>query len=179
MIALVAPLLLAVVQPLPAPNDRHAGERASQCIYYYRLQTTFVPGGSAACEADGYGLEFMRAHWAEISDLEHKKQEQMDQRLAHAREVQAAKAHAAELKDPCFAMILDGGAGPDGGQALCDLAGFNRVYVTRFAQREQRMAARAEADRSAVQRKRWVGWGAAIAVVAGVIAVVLRTRKRA
>jgi len=178
MIVLVAPLLMAVVQPLPAPNDRHAGERASQCIYYFRLQTTFVPGGSAACEADGYGLDFMRAHWEEVAELEHKKQEQIDAKIAHARDVAAAKARASELRGPCFDMILDGGPGPDGGQALCDLAGFNKVYVTRFASREHRLAARAEADRSVVRRKRWIELGAAAALIAVVLAVVLRARKR-
>ena len=123
MPALLFALALTVASPMPAPGDVKAQEQASQCIYYYRLQIPFSPGGSAACEAAGYSLEFMRLHAAEVADLEQKRQDKLNADLAHGREVAAARARAPELQGPCEAMILDGGPGPDGGQALCDMAG--------------------------------------------------------
>ena len=133
---------LSAVAPLPAPGQAGAGQLASGCIYYYRLQTTGVPGGSAACEAAGYGLDFMRAHWKDIEALEAKRKAEVEAEVQRGRAGAAARAEAASLRGPCEAMILDGGPGPDGGQALCDLAGFTRVRVARRAARARMAASR-------------------------------------
>jgi hypothetical protein len=174
MPALLFAVALATVSPMPAPNDVKAQEQASQCIYYYRLQLPFSPGGSAACEAKGYGLEFMREHAAEVAELERKRQAKLDADLAHGREVAAVRARATELQGPCEAMILDGGPGPDGGQALCDMAGFPRVLVVRRAERAARLQRAQEAER----RRNGVRWGAAVVAALLVGAGAWRWRRR-
>jgi hypothetical protein len=138
---IVTPLLLwallpALAKPMPAPDDQAAQERATACIFYLRLQLQSVPGGSAACEADGYGLEFMALHAEEVAALERAHQAQLDAQLARAHAVAAAMRDRDALTAPCTAMILDGGPGPDGGAALCDMAGLTHDVVTRIARHD-------------------------------------------
>lgn len=175
MIPLLAALALGAARPLPDPADVRAGEAASQCVFYYRLQTTFAPGGSAACEAQGYGLEFMQAHWKEIAELEVRHQKELDAKLARGHRVAEALKHKPELEGPCFAMVLDGGPGPDGGAELCNLVGFTHDLVTRTARHRDYLREQAESAR----RRRIALWVAgvlgALALMA-VLALVLRRR---
>lgn len=164
MILLVAPLLLAAVQPLPDPRDARAGQLASACVYYYRLQSTDAPGGSRACEAEGYGLDFMRAHWKEIAGLEARHQAELEAHLQRGREVAALLPHTQELEPQCFFMVLDGGPAPDGGARVCELLGFTHDMVTRTARHRAYLAEQADAE-----RRRKLGRSAVIGAAAGAL----------
>lgn len=177
-----APLLLllasarALTSPLPAPTDRAAQERATACVFYYRLQIPSVPGGSAGCEADGYGLSFMRAHGAEIAAIERAHQAALDAQLARAHAVAAALRDRDALKGPCTAMVLDGGPGPDGGAELCRLAGLSHDVITRIARHDAFVLAQQRAQ----DHRRWavrgaVGGGALL--ILALAASLLRRRR--
>jgi len=170
-LALVFAAVLGRVAPMPADGDARAQQQATACVLYYRLQAGPPPGGSRACEAAGYGADFMRAHWKDIAALESAHRAAFDAKLAHGKEVAAAQAQRAALEPLCFSMILDGGPGPDGGQALCDLAGFTRGWVHR--------AAHHRAKRAPPPPGGWhLGWGWLSLGVVLAVALGLATRKR-
>lgn len=161
------------VKPLPKANDLAAGQLATQCVFYYRLEPTDLPVDDRICERDGYGLDFMRAHWADVEEVEKKRAEAMAHARVESQKREWALAHKAELEAPCRDLAFDAGPGPDAGADMCRRAGWPDYYFTRKATRERILA-----EREHARLLPYVVGGALLVVIFAVTLIrVVRRRK--
>lgn len=135
------------IAPMPGPEDHQAQVDATACVLYFRLEE-FTPGvDSQVCARAGYGVGFMALHDGELRDRERQRAANIEAARKEGALIREARDRKEELQAPCEALAFGRGPGPDGGQELCDRAGWNKRG---FELRAFRARLQAERDAAAM-----------------------------